>query len=184
MITVRFAGSGGQGIQRAGIVLAEAAIASGHNAVCAQTYGPESRGGASRSDVIVSDEEIVYPRPRQPDILIALSREAFRRFASDLREGGVLICDSEAGAPPAGVTTYAVPILSTAAALRASIAANVVALGVLCAVRPLVAPEALERALDARIRGDTARNRRALDAGMALGAQALAGQMVAGGLRS
>lgn len=170
MIAVRIAGSGGQGIQRAGVVLAEAAIRSGLNAACAQTYGPESRGGPSRVDVIVSDEEILYPRIRQPDVLVILSQDGWQ-FAPGLRPGGTLIADSavERPIPPQAGRSYTLPIAATARGLGTPHDANVVALGALCAAHPMVGPEVLEAVLGERIRGNPARLRRALQAGFALG---------------
>lgn len=169
MIAVRIAGSGGQGIQRAGVVLAEAAVRSGLNAACAQTYGPESRGGPSRVDVIVSDGEILYPRIRRADVLVVLSEDGWQ-FASDLRPGGTVICDSAVAraAPPEAGASYALPISATARGLGTPHDANVVALGVLCAIQPVVRPEVLEAALAGRIRGNAAHLRRALQAGLAL----------------
>lgn len=170
MIAVRIAGSGGQGIQRAGVVLAEAAVRSGLNAACAQTYGPESRGGPSRVDVIVSDGEILYPRLRQPDVLMILSPDGWQ-FAPGLRAGGTIIVESQVAGPmpPQAGRAHTLPIVSTARALGAPQDANIVALGALCAIHPLVGAEVLEAVLGKRIRGNPARLRRALEAGFALG---------------
>ena len=66
-----FSGSGGQGVITAAIILAEAAVLhEGLNAVQAQSYGPEARGGATRSDIIISDSEILFPKVTQPNILV------------------------------------------------------------------------------------------------------------------
>ena len=63
---IRLAGTGGQGAILAGILLAEAAIRDGKNVVQSQSYGPEARGGASRAEVVISDDEIYYPKVIQP----------------------------------------------------------------------------------------------------------------------
>lgn len=171
MIAIRLAGSGGQGIQLAGLVLAEAAIAAGWNAASMQAYGPESRGGASRSDVILNRGEIDYPQARQPDILVALSPEACRRFLPQVKTGGVVIGDPAAMAEaPAHLHCYPVPILETARSLGSTLVANVVALGVLVAVTDLIPAEVVARALAAR--RPEPRNQRALEAGFSLGARA------------
>ena len=171
MIAIRLAGSGGQGIQLAAVVLAEAAMRGGWNVACTHSYGPESRGGASRADVVISPTEIDYPRVERPDILIVLSREAYQRFSGDLRPGGTLIGDDAilTGDPPAGLTTYALPIAATARDLGSARAANVVALGVLCAVTEIIDRDAFSEALAAHRRGQDARNVRALQAGFSLG---------------
>jgi 2-oxoglutarate ferredoxin oxidoreductase subunit gamma len=90
-----FSGSGGQGIVTAAIILAEAAVLHDDlNAVQSQTYGPEARGGASRSDVIISDSEIRFPRVLQPNVLVCLTQAAYNKFYSIIRPGGLLLTDT------------------------------------------------------------------------------------------
>jgi 2-oxoglutarate ferredoxin oxidoreductase subunit gamma len=90
-----FSGSGGQGIITAAIILAEAAVLYENlNAVQSQSYGPEARGGASRSDVIIADTEIRFPKVIQPNILVCLTQEAYNKFSSLIRPGGLLLTDS------------------------------------------------------------------------------------------
>jgi 2-oxoglutarate/2-oxoacid ferredoxin oxidoreductase subunit beta len=169
---VRLAGAGGQGIVMAGLLLAEAAVHSGKNATHAQAYGPESRGGASKAEVIVSDGEIDYPYADRVDVLVALTQEACDRYLGDLEPGGVLITDAEriAAAGRPDVIRHDLPI--TAAALRAvgaTLGANLVALGALIGVSGLVPVEAVEHAI-ARRRpgGSTERALQAFRAGLAL----------------
>ena len=88
-------GSGGQGVITAAIILAEAAVLhEKRNAVQTQVYGAAARGGATRSDVIISDELINYPKVNQPNILVCLTQEAYAKYAAIIRPGGVLITDS------------------------------------------------------------------------------------------
>lgn len=90
-----FSGSGGQGVITAAILLAEAAVIhENRSAVQTQVYGAAARGGATRSDVIISDTEINYPKVNQPNILVCLTQEAYGKFASIIRPGGRLIVDS------------------------------------------------------------------------------------------
>ncbi len=94
---LRLSGEGGQGLVLAGKILAEAAaIYDDRNATQSQSYGPEARGGASRSDVIVSEEEIDYPKAENVDLLLALTQEALDRYLKDLRPRGWLVVDSGA----------------------------------------------------------------------------------------
>jgi 2-oxoglutarate ferredoxin oxidoreductase subunit gamma len=91
---IRIAGFGGQGIVTIGRILGEAfSIYEGKNSVNTQSYGPESRGGACRSEVVVSDGEIHYPNVRKADLFIALSQVALDTYIADLREGGILLLD-------------------------------------------------------------------------------------------
>lgn len=92
---IRLSGSGGQGIILMGIILAEAAIMNGVNAIQSQSYGPEARGGASKAEVIINDGEIDFPKVRKPDILLALTQEAFDKYIVDIKEGGIVILDEK-----------------------------------------------------------------------------------------
>ncbi|MGB8719683.1 MAG: 2-oxoacid:acceptor oxidoreductase family protein, partial [Desulfobacterales bacterium] len=90
-----FSGSGGQGVITAAIILAEAAVLHENLvAVQAQSYGPEARGGATRSDVIISDSRIYYPKVTQPNVLVCLTQEAYNKFYPIIRPGGTLLTDA------------------------------------------------------------------------------------------
>ena len=90
-----FSGLGGQGIITAAIIFAEAAVMYENLfAVQSQSYGPEARGGAARSDVIISDSKINYPKVLQPNVLICLTQEAYNKFHSIIRPGGLLVSDT------------------------------------------------------------------------------------------
>ena len=84
---IRLSGEGGQGIVLAGVILAEAAaIYDDQNATQTQVYGPESRGGASKAEVIISDEEeIDYPKAISVDLLLALTQAAADKYGHDLK---------------------------------------------------------------------------------------------------
>ena len=89
-----FSGSGGQGVITAAILLAEAAVLyEGLNAVQSQSYGAEARGSTVRSDVIISDGEIRFPRVTQPNVLVCLTQEAYSIFSNLIRPGGLLLTD-------------------------------------------------------------------------------------------
>ena len=89
-----FSVSGGQGVITAAIVLAEAAVVYDKlHAVQAQSYGPEARGGATRSDVIISDEKINYPKVSSPNLLVCLTQEAYNKFSNIVMPGGMIITD-------------------------------------------------------------------------------------------
>ena len=92
---IRLSGSGGQGLILMGIVLAEAiGIFEGKHVAQTQSYGPEARGGSSKSEVIVSDEEIDYPKAMKLDLLLAMNQKSCDEFYLDLKPGGLLIVDS------------------------------------------------------------------------------------------
>ena len=92
---VRLAGTGGQGLILAGVILAEACgVYEGKQVVQTQSYGPEARGGASKSDVIISEDEILYPKARRLDVLACLSQDSANVYVKDLRPAGLMITDS------------------------------------------------------------------------------------------
>lgn len=164
---IRLAGEGGQGMILAGIILAEAAsIYGGRNAVQTQSYGPEARGGASKSEVIISPDEIDHPEVLQADILVALSQEAYRKFHKDVKPGGLLIVDADR---VEGAEEHVIQIPITRMALETTgrqITANTVALGVLVGLTGIVSREDIEKAVTARApRGTEDLNRKALEAG-------------------
>ncbi|MCF8067829.1 MAG: 2-oxoacid:acceptor oxidoreductase family protein [Desulfobacterales bacterium] len=89
-----FSGSGGQGVITTAIILAEAAVLFDKiKAVQSQSYGPEARGGATRSDVIISDQQINFPKVPQPNVLVCLTQLAYNKFSTIIRPGGILITD-------------------------------------------------------------------------------------------
>ncbi|HPY96560.1 MAG TPA: 2-oxoacid:acceptor oxidoreductase family protein [Candidatus Cloacimonadota bacterium] len=91
---VRFSGSGGQGLILDGIVLARAGVLDNYKVTQTQSYGPESRGGSSRADTIISDGDIFYPEAQNIDILVALTQVACDKFIFEMKEDGVLIVDN------------------------------------------------------------------------------------------
>jgi len=166
-IEVRLAGEGGQGMILAGIILAEAAsIYSGKNAVQTQSYGPEARGGASKSEVVISAGEIDHPEVLSADVLVALSQEAYRKFSGSIKPEGLLIVDAD---KVSGASETAVKIPVTRLAVDTTgrqITANTVALGVLVGLMGVVSREAIEKAVTARApKGTEDMNRKALQAG-------------------
>ena len=153
-LTVRLAGAGGHGIALAGLILAEAAAAAGRRVICTQAHGPESRGGASRSDVIISDERVAFPVARRLDVLAALTQEAWARSRRALAPAGIAIVDAGRIAPEAGdpATRYSLPIIETARAITGSVlSANMVLLGILCDLTAVVPVEILEDAAARRV---------------------------------
>ena len=169
---IRLAGSGGQGLLLAGLILAEAAaIYDNKNAVQSQSYGPEARGGLSRSELIISDGEIDYPKVLQPNVVLAMTQESADRYVSDIRKDAVVVVDSshvERKPPVANI--YSVPITEVAKEVTDTpLTASVVALGVIAGLTGLVSRAALLAAVRARApRGTTEKNQAALEAGFAL----------------
>ncbi|MBZ5498076.1 MAG: 2-oxoacid:acceptor oxidoreductase family protein [Acidobacteriia bacterium] len=168
---IRLSGEGGQGLVLAGRILAEAAaIYDEKNATQSQSYGPEARGGASRSEIIISDEDIDYPKATSLDLLLALTQESCNKYAKDLKDSGILLVDSGAvtRVPEGRYRIYRVPITEIARSqLGKAVVANIVALGIIAQLSNIVSVEALESAVLARVpKGTEELNLKAFRSGM------------------
>ncbi|MCR4437984.1 MAG: 2-oxoacid:acceptor oxidoreductase family protein [bacterium] len=171
---IRLSGEGGQGLVLAGKILAEAAaIYDERNATQSQSYGPEARGGASRSEVIIADEEIDYPKATRLNLLLALTQEACDKYVKDLLEDGILLVDAEAveRVPQGKFTVYRVPMVAIAERETGrALVANIVALGIITAITNVVSQGAMEAAIRARVpKGTEELNLKAFHAGLAVG---------------
>jgi len=167
---VRLAGTGGQGAVLAGILLAEAAVRDGKNVTQTQSYGPEARGGASRSEVVISDDEIYYPKVLNADITLCMSQEACDRYGWQMDRGGLLIVDSDHVQRVPTLRALRVPLTTRAReATGREVVANVVGLGLLAGLTGIVSRQSLEEAIQARVpRGTIELNLKALAAGFEL----------------
>jgi 2-oxoglutarate ferredoxin oxidoreductase subunit gamma len=176
-VEVCLAGAGGQGIILLGILLAEAAgVHEGKQVVQMQAYGPQSRGGRCRADVIISDERIDFPEVEHPHVLLALTQEAASAFAPLLRRGGTMVVDSGLvhDVPAIKGRVFALPVTELAVEhVGRALFANIVALGALTAITGTVSAESVRRALERRVpKGTEAANQRAFDVGYEIGATA------------
>lgn len=174
---IRLAGSGGQGLITAGVILAEAAgLHEGKHVAQTQSYGPEARGGASKAEVVIADEPIHYPKAQRLDVLLALTQEACDRYFHDLKHDGTLIIDADLVTTLPVSTALAVPITRTVRdALGRELFANIAALGVLAGVTGIVGEKSLEAAVLARVPPGTEQiNKKALRLGLEAGRKARA----------
>ncbi len=150
MAEIRVAGFGGQGIMRSGYIIGKAAaIYDKKEASLIQSYGPEARGGACSSQVVVSEGPINYPFVDNPDVLIVMSQEAYNKFASTLREGGVLLSDADLVKLEGRGTSnfYPIPATRFAEELKMRIIANMVMLGFFTGITKVVSVEAMKRTI-------------------------------------
>ncbi|MFH1103211.1 MAG: 2-oxoacid:acceptor oxidoreductase family protein [Pseudomonadota bacterium] len=169
-----FSGSGGQGIVTAAIILAEAAVLYENLvAVQSQSYGPEARGGATRSDVIIWDSEIFFPKVTEPNVLVCLTQEAYNRFYSIIRPGGLLITDtryvktqSKVDAQQKELPMYQ----SVMERIGKPIVFNICMLGAVVGLTGIVKPESVMKVLEDRIpSGFININQKALELGLEMG---------------
>jgi 2-oxoglutarate ferredoxin oxidoreductase subunit gamma len=167
---IRLAGSGGQGLILAGIILAEAAgIYEGRQVCQTQSYGPEARGGSSKSEVVISDTEIDYPKAVRPDVVLCMNQSACEIYHGDLKPGGTLLVDSTFVHDLPAARVVAIPFTQIARVdVGSEKVANIVALSALAALTKVVSLKSLTAAVLARIpKGTEDLNRKALKAGEA-----------------
>jgi len=147
-------GSGGQGVITLAIIFAEAAsIYDGREAVQSQSYGPEARGGATRSDVIISDSEIFFPKVLQPNVLVALTAESATKYLPLIRPGGICLYDVDF-VNPSKKTDATLKGIAMFDAVKKTFgrtqAYNICVLGVLATLTNGVRIESLEKVLAQR----------------------------------
>lgn len=168
-----FSGSGGQGVITAAIILAEAAVLHEDlNAVQAQAYGPEARGGATRTDIIIDDKEIRFPKVNNPNVLVCLTQEAYNKFMGTIRPGGLLIIDSHYIKQERKVDARQVSLPMYKTVLEEignPVVFNICMLGVFLGLTGILRAESVMKVLESKIPPDFLdMNRKALDIGLRL----------------
>jgi len=154
-IEIRFAGFGGQGIIKSGIITATAAcIYGGKSAVQTQSYGPESRGGACKSEVVIAEEEIDFPKVIEPDVLVVMSQHAYNEYAENVKSGGTVILDPDMiprEKDLKDVKVFRVPATGIAEKLGKRIVANIVMLGAFVSITGLLDENAVRESIKVNI---------------------------------
>ncbi len=154
-VSLKLAGSGGDGAQTAAMLIVHAGINEGFDATHIPAYGPESRGGTSYADVHVADGEVLSPASPKPHVLIAFNMPSLVKFGPDVLPGGTIIYDSSVitDYKPVrpGVNVVGVPMSEIAKDLGKAVVKNIVALGALQAATGIFPKEsfltAVRRAL-------------------------------------
>ena len=157
----------------ASIIIAEAAVYfEGLNAIQAQAYGPEARGGATRADVIIDENEINFPKVNQPNVLISLTQEAYDKFSWIIRPGGLLLIDGHYVKKQRKVDARQVSLAMYDAVMEEigkPVVFNICMLGAVVGLTGLVKPESIMKVLNTRVPEDLLEmNQKALDIGLRL----------------
>jgi 2-oxoglutarate ferredoxin oxidoreductase subunit gamma len=149
----RLCGSGGQGIILAGIILAEAAgIYEDKFVTQVQDYGPAARGDSSKTDVVISDEEIYYPKCMELDLLVALSQRAYEKNRAYLKEDGLLIVDLNNVKLRTGEKARKIPMTDIARnEVGSPLSVNMVALGAIAALDGIAKFDSIKNAMLERV---------------------------------
>jgi 2-oxoglutarate ferredoxin oxidoreductase subunit gamma len=153
---LRLTGFGGQGVIRFGYLLGKAAsIYDGKQATMTQSFGPEARGSACSSQVVISDDRVLYPYITVPHIVVAMSQEGFVKHGENIKERGTLVIDEDLVKPEQvkkGVKMFSIPSTRFAEEMGAKIVANIVMFGFFTAVTDLVKPESARKAIQSSFR--------------------------------
>jgi len=149
---LRITGFGGQGVIRFGYLLGKAAsIYDGKQATMTQSFGPEARGSACSSQVVISDDRVLYPYITVPHVVVAMSQEGFSKHGENIKEGGTLVIDQDLVKPEAtkkGIKVFVIPSTRFAEDMGAKIVANIVMFGFFTAVTNLVRAESAKKAIE------------------------------------
>ncbi len=149
---LRITGFGGQGVIRFGYLLGKAAsIFDGKNATMTQSFGPEARGSACSSQVVISDDRVLYPYITVPHVVVAMSQEGFSKHGDNIKEGGTLVIDEDLVKPERtkkGIKVFAIPSTRFAEEMGARIVANIVMFGFFTAVTDLIRAESAKKAIE------------------------------------
>jgi 2-oxoglutarate ferredoxin oxidoreductase subunit gamma len=168
---IRLSGSGGQGLILAGIILADASLIQGINGVQSQSYGPEARGGASKAEVIISTEEINYPKVQQCDLLLCLTQKSYDEYIASLKNDGILVIDDSIETNVAtDATIYKLPILKTAIEeMKKPMVANIISLGAISNILDILEEKNILEAVLKRVPPGTDKiNKEAFNKGISL----------------
>ena len=148
---IRLAGFGGQGVILSAIVLGKAAsIYQGAYATMTQNFGPEARGGACSAQLVLSDSPVLYPYVTLPDILVVMSQEAYVRFGSELKDGGIMIVEQDMVSVSdlkRGIKVYSIPATRIAEELGKRMVLNSVMVGFFTAITQLLDADAVRKAV-------------------------------------
>jgi 2-oxoglutarate ferredoxin oxidoreductase subunit gamma len=157
MAEIRFSGFGGQGIIRCGLITGKAlSLYDNKHATMTQSFGPEARGSACSSQLVVSADRVLYPYITTPEILVSMSQEAYDKYEPELRDSGILVIDTDLVKPRpirGKIQMYGIPSTRFAEELGNRIIANLVMLGFFTAVTKIVSPEAMKKALPGLVPG-------------------------------
>ena len=130
-----------------------AAVSEGKQAVQSQSYGPEARGGASKSEVIIDDGTIFHPHVKHPDYVLAMTQKAADKYFEDMNPDGVLVLDSDlVPSVPDVKNVVQIPITKLAVEkVGKALFANIVALGALVKLTKIVELDTIKRSVANRV---------------------------------
>lgn len=155
MSEIRFVGFGGQGIIRCGLIVGKAAsLYDNKAATMTQSFGPEARGGACSSQLVISEKRVLYPYVVKADVLVAFSQEGYDKYKNELKDEGVLIVEKDlvkVGEVKKSVKLYSIPATRIAEELGNRVFTNVVMLGFFTGVTKIVSVESMRKAIPSSV---------------------------------
>jgi len=149
---IKIGGLGGQGVVLAGMIIGKAAaLFDKKDSAMTQAFGPEARGSACSSQVIVSDQRILYPYVAKPQILMVMSQDAYNKFVPEMAPDGMLLVEEELvklGNTPKGIKVYGIPATRLAEELGRKMVLNIVMVGFFAACTKLINADAMRKAVE------------------------------------
>lgn len=183
-VEIQIAGFGGQGVVLAGMTIGRGlTLYEDYHVSLTQSFGPEARGSACSVQLVVDREPVLYPYMAAPDILVAMSQEAYRKFTPKLKPNGLLLIEEDLvtveNLDPT-IRLWRVPAVRLADELKRKMVLNIVMVGAFTAITGLLKPENARRAVTESVpHGTEALNLAAFDKGFQYGRQLLASHQAA-----
>ena len=177
-IEIRIAGFGGQGVILSAYIIGKAAaIFDQKFSTMIQSFGPEARGSSCSAQLLISEDQILYPYLIVPEIQIILSKDAYDRFANDNKKGGTILIEKDLVEPkqiPKDVSIFAIPSTRLAEEMGRKIVMNIITVGFFSAVTKITSQEATRKAVETSVPPGTEElNLRAFDIGYNYGIELL-----------
>lgn len=167
---IRITGFGGQGVVLSGHIIGHAcAVNAGQHATMIQSFGPEARGSACSTTLVVSKDEVLYPYINRPDIFVVMSAEGYDKYRDELKPKGTLIYETDLVQPKLkkNQPCFGCPSTRIAENLGRTIVQNIVMLGFFAAVTEIVPIDAMREAVRESVPPGTEQlNLRAFDSGV------------------
>jgi len=172
-IEVMISGFGGQGVVVAGAVLTQAAVLGNYYATSTYTYGPEARLGSTRSEVVISDEEVDYPKVLNPDYWIVMNQHSLNTLSPRYQFGKTIVIADESNIKyfepieKKAKIIYKIPATDEAEKLGDRLVTNMLMLGIFSGISGVISPENLKEAIRETVRPQFIEmNIRAVDRGI------------------
>ena len=152
---IRICGFGGQGVIKMAQVIGEAtAIHEGKHSTLNQSFGPEARGGSCSATLVLDEKRVDYPYISNPQIMIAMSQEAYNQYVNEVTDDGIIIIEEELVKPgelKSSQKLFSIPATRFAEEIGQKIVLNIIMIGFIAAVTNVVSVESMRKSVESNV---------------------------------